>query len=126
MSNESKVFAVVGCIFLATAVILAAFGFHGPAEIMSPEKMPAWNWAVEMQYYHGVGLIVIAMLMHVLGKSWLISISAVMMTLGIFTFAGLIYAKTLGAPEWVGELVPIGGFLLMFAWLFLALGVLRN
>jgi uncharacterized membrane protein YgdD (TMEM256/DUF423 family) len=123
MSTENKVFFVLGCIFLTAAGALATFGFHGPVEILTPEKRQSWGWAVDMQYYHGLGLLLIALLNHLLGPSSLIRVAGVMMTSGILIFAGLIYAESLGASESVGEIVPSGGFLLMLSWLALAAGV---
>jgi uncharacterized membrane protein YgdD (TMEM256/DUF423 family) len=126
MSAESKWFFVLGCVFLATAGALAAFGFHGPADILTPAKRASWVWAVEMQYYHSAGLLVVGLLIHLLGSSWLVRAAGVLMIAGIVVFSGLIYAGTLGAPEAFGEVVPSGGFMLMLSWLVLAAGVLRT
>ena len=126
MSTESKVFIVLGCIFLATAGSLAAFGFHGPADIITPEKRSSWFWAVDMQYYHGAGLVLVGVFTHLLGASWFIRAAGILMTTGILIFAGLIYAATLGAPESVIEIVPSGGFMLMLSWIALAIGVVRS
>ena len=125
MSTESKWFIAIGCVFLTTAGALAAFGFHGPAEILTPPKRASWAWAVEMQYYHGVGLLAVGLLTHLLGGSWLLRSAGLLMIAGVLIFSGLIYAGTLGAPEALGEIVPSGGFMLMVSWLVLAAGVLR-
>ena len=125
VSTESKWFIAIGCFFLATAGALAAFGFHGPAEILTPTKHASWAWAVEMQYYHGAGLLAVGLITHLLGSSWLVRGAGLLMITGIMVFSGLIYAGTLGAPEAFGEIVPSGGSMLMISWLFLAAGVLR-
>jgi len=126
MSVESKWFFALGCLFLATAGALAAFGFHGPADMLTPAKRASWAWAVEMQYYHGAGLLAVGVLIHLLGSSWLLRSAGLLMLAGILVFSGLIYAGTLGAPEAFGEVVPSGGFMLMVSWLVLAAGVLRT
>jgi len=59
MSTDSKFFITIGCVLLAAAGALAAFGFHGPADILTPEKRASWAWAVEMQFYHGGGLLIV-------------------------------------------------------------------
>lgn len=125
MSGESKLFVVIGCIFLATAGALAAFGFHGPADIMTPGKQQSWAWAVEMQYYHGAGLLLVGILADRLGFNWFIRGAGLLMIAGILIFSGLVYAETLGMPESIGEIVPTGGTMLMGSWLLLAIGVLR-
>ena len=123
MSVESKIFFVLGCVFLATAGAFAAFGFHGPVDVLPLAKRASWAWAVEMQYYHGAGLLFVALLMHLLGVSWLLRIAAGLMVVGILVFSGLIYAGSLGAPEALGEIVPSGGFMLMVSWLVLAAAI---
>ncbi len=124
MSAESKFFIVVGCFFLATAGALAAFGFHGPADILTPEKRESWAWAVDMQYYHGGGLVLVGILMQQCGVSWFTRGAGLLMIAGILIFSGLVYAETLGMPESIGEIVPTGGSMLMLSWIALAIGVL--
>lgn len=126
MSTEIKAYIVIGCVFLATAGALAAFGFHGPADIITPDKRQSWGWAVDMQYYHGAGLILVAILGHLLGMSWFIRGAGLLMIGGMLIFSGLVYAETLGMPESLGEIVPTGGSMLMASWLVLAVGVIRG
>ena len=123
MSTESKLFIIVGCFFLATAGALAAFGFHGPEDILTPEKRQSWAWAVDMQYYHGGGLVLVGLLMRQCGSSWFIRGAGILMIAGILIFSGLVYAETLGMPEAIGEIVPTGGSMLMLSWVALAIGV---
>lgn len=124
MPTESKFFIIVGCFFLATAGALAAFGFHGPEDILTPEKRQSWGWAVDMQYYHGGGLVLVGMLIRQCGSSWFIRGAGILMIAGILIFSGLVYAETLGMPEAIGEIVPTGGSMLMLSWVALAIGVL--
>jgi uncharacterized membrane protein YgdD (TMEM256/DUF423 family) len=124
MSADSKIFISIGCLFLATAGALAAFGFHGPAEILTPENRASWAWAVEMQFYHGGGLLLVGILADRLGKSWFIRGAGVLMIAGILIFSGLIYAQILGMPEALGQIVPTGGSMMMLSWVLLAIGVI--
>jgi len=57
---------------------------------MTPEKRQSWAWAVEMQYYHGGGLILVALLANQLGSSWLIRGAGILMIGGIIIFSGLV------------------------------------
>jgi len=126
MPADSKFFISIGCVFLATAGALAAFGFHGPADILTPEKRASWAWAVEMQFYHGGGLLAVGLLADRLGKSWLIRGAGMLMIAGILIFSGLIYAQTLGMPKALGQIVPSGGGMMMASWIVLAIGVLSG
>jgi len=124
MAADSRFFIVIGCLFLATAGALAAFGFHGPADIMTPEKRPSWAWAVEMQYYHGGGLVLLGILTNQLGKSWFLRAAGALMICGILVFSGLVYAGTFGVLLSLSQIVPTGGSMLMLSWVVVALGIL--
>ena len=42
---------------------------------------------------------------------------------GICVFSGCLYAMALGAPRWLGAVVPLGGAALLIGWVFMALAV---
>jgi uncharacterized membrane protein YgdD (TMEM256/DUF423 family) len=125
MIKESKIFIVIGCVFLATAGSLSAFGFHGPDDMLTVEERASWGWAVEMQYYHALGLILVGILANALGTSWFIRVAGILMIGGIIVFSFLIYAGALGALEQLSPIVPYGGTMFMLSWAALAIGVLR-
>lgn len=105
--------------------MLSAFGFHGLGDSISPEQQASWGWAVEMQYYHSLGLIVIAALSAYLGGVLLIRLAGGLMIIGMLIFSGLIYAEILGAPESLGEIVPMGGTCFMISWVLVAIAAFR-
>ncbi len=126
MSAESKWFVVLGCVFLATGGALAAFGFHGPADILPPEKRASWGWAVDMQFYHGGGLILVGVLMNLCQPSWWLRGAGALMAAGIVVFSIFVYLGSLGITTALAGFVPNGGFMLMASWVVLAIGVIRQ
>lgn len=124
MSASNRFFVIVGCLFLATAGALSAYGFHGLAAEIPPAKREAWEWAVQMQFYHGIGLVLVGTLGAQFARAWAALIAGLLMIAGIVIFSVLIYAEVLGAPEAIGEIVPMGGMGLMLSWLVLGAGVL--
>lgn len=125
MSLESKIFIVIGCVLLSIANGLAAFGFHVSPEVLPPEEFQNWFWGVDMQYYFGAGLIVLGLLIKVVGASWFFRIAGILMVSGLTIFAGLLYVQALTdfvSPE---NTIPTGGQMLIFSWLFVAIGVIR-
>ena len=126
MAPLNRVFIVIGGLSLTTTTILSAYGFHGLADVLSPEKRQSWEWAVQMQAYHSLGLILVAILAHQLGGPLLLKVAGGLMILGMIIFSGLIYAESLGAPEAVGEIVPMGGTCFMIAWAAVALAAFRG
>jgi uncharacterized membrane protein YgdD (TMEM256/DUF423 family) len=125
MQNLERGFIVIGCVLLSAAGALSAYGFHGLADTISAAKQESWHWAVDMQFYHSIGLILVGLLGARTAPLWLPRLAGLAMLGGIVIFSGLIYAETLGAPEAIGEIVPFGGTLFMLSWLLLAAAAWR-
>ncbi len=125
MPTIERGFIVTGCILLTAAGALSAYGFHGLADTISAAKQESWHWAVDMQFYHALGMVLVGVLGARIGPSWPLRLAGAAMLAGILIFSGLIYAETLGAPESIGEIVPTGGTLFMLSWLLVAVAVWR-
>jgi uncharacterized membrane protein YgdD (TMEM256/DUF423 family) len=125
MQRSNKWFIVASCLLLLTGVQLGALGTHALNDILTPQKLKAWELAVQYQLLHSLGLIVICMLHEKLGHSALIRGSAWLMLAGTCMFSGMIYATAMGAPPALGIVTPLGGATLMLAWLTLAVAVFR-
>lgn len=120
MQNVERGLMIAGCLLLAAAGALSAYGFHGLADSISPAKQESWHWAVDMQFYHSLGLILTGLIGAQSRPVWLPRLAGSAMLAGILIFSGLIYAEILGAPEAWGEIVPFGGTLFMISWVLLA------
>lgn len=125
MPKPARVFIVVGAICLMLAAQLSAYGFHGLEGRVPAVKIRSWEWAVQMQFYHSTGLILISLLLRQLHDSWLLRGAGALMMLGIVLFSGSIYAEVLGAPAAIGEVAPLGGSSFMAAWLLTAIAAWR-
>ncbi len=119
-----RILMLLACLLLAVAGSLSAYGFHGLDA--PPDTLNAWRWAVDMHYYHGLGLLVAGALGLKLGPSWWLRGAGLLMLAGIFLFSGLIYANALGALEALSPMIPSGGSCFMAAWVLLAIGVWRG
>jgi len=121
MTGTNQAFIITGALSLTLAAILSAYGFHGLGDEISPAKQQSWGWAVQMQNYHSLGLMLIAALSHQWAGSMLLKGAGILMIVGMLLFSGSIYAEILGAPEALGEIAPYGGTAFMLAWLLVAL-----
>ena len=127
MTTSIRLFIVTGCVLLTTAGMLGAYGLHGLDDSLSETGRVSWGWAVQMQYYHSLGLILVGLLGLHLGSSWPLRIAGALMIIGMLIFSGLIYAEqTIGIPDALGRIVPTGGSAMMASWVALAIGILRN
>ena len=126
MSLESRAFLVAGGFALLTATVLGAYGDHGIRGNLDANQWEAYKTAVNYQFLHGLGLLVVAQLIERYPGSHLISAAAWLLLIGILLFSGSIYATTFGAPDAIGALTPLGGLSMVAGWFSLVLGVLRT
>jgi uncharacterized membrane protein YgdD (TMEM256/DUF423 family) len=114
--------------FGALAVMIGAFGAHKLKEIFTPEQLNSFEIGVRYQFYHCFALLFTG----VVGISFpskFLKPATICFSLGIILFSGSIYAlnilkaqSTLGLSG-IGILTPIGGLLLIIAWVFLFLSI---
>lgn len=120
MTKNDKLFLLIGALSLMTAATLSAYGFHGLTDDAARES---WAWAVQMQVYHSLGLILITLINLSIGSSTLRNGSRWVFVFGMLVFCGSIYAEKLGAPAALGQIAPIGGTAFMLGWALVALSI---
>lgn len=98
----------------ALAVAAGAFGAHGAA---SPQ---AAEWLRTGGLYQLVHAVAAVALMQAARTP------ALLMLIGAAIFALTLYAMALGGPRWLGAVTPVGGSLLIVAWLWAAVLFLRS
>lgn len=126
MAFGSRILLVAGALALLLAVMLGAYGAHGLQGSLSPVDWNAYQTAVQYQFFHGLGLMLTALITERHPTSKLIKASGWLLLAGIVFFCGGIFVTSLGAPEFIGSLAPIGGSAFMLGWLALGLGVART
>lgn len=120
MTRSDKIFLLIGALSLMTTAMLSAYGFHGLTDKAAQES---WGWAVQMQVYHSLGLILITLINLGVGPSMLRNWSRWIFVFGMLVFCGSIYAEQLGAPAAIGAITPIGGISFMLGWALVALSI---
>lgn len=125
MPGLSRFLFLAAGISLMSAAMLSAYGFHGLPGKVPDAALASWRWANEFQFLHSLGLIVIGLFLRFEPGSLLLRGAAVAMCAGLLLFCGSIYAKTLGAPEVIGEVTPLGGIAFMLAWLLTGIAGFR-
>jgi uncharacterized membrane protein YgdD (TMEM256/DUF423 family) len=112
-------------ISLALATMLGAFGTHALKPVLPPARFESFESGVSYQFFHTLGLLVIALL-RARRDSALLRWSARLVVAGLVLFCGSIYALTFGAPRFLGMVAPLGGASFMLAWLLFALSLWRE
>jgi uncharacterized membrane protein YgdD (TMEM256/DUF423 family) len=110
------------------AIILGAFGAHALKERLEPEQLQSFEVGVKYQVYHGLALLILGMSSHKISFS--IQASKVLIILGVVFFSGSIYLLSIqdiiGVKlSFLGPITPIGGLLLITAWVVFLINVLR-
>lgn len=113
--------AVLAGVLGASGVALAAVGAH----VTAGENPAAWQAASLMHLVHAVAVLTVAALLRQgAGRLWLGVVAA--MAAGVLLFSGSIYRAGLLGLDSSGPLAPVGGSLLIFAWLLLAVAAWRS
>jgi len=116
--------ALIAALFGLLAVILAAAGAHILAEDgAGAQKL--WATALQMHMFHTVALLGIAALIQP-DSPRLMPWSAILMMSGILLFSGSLYLRAGGFVAVPGLVTPLGGLLLMAAWLALILTLITK
>ena len=120
--NQSLRWIAVGSIVVAVAVMLGAFGAHGLKEVLTAAQMKVYQTAVQYHFYHGLGLMLVGLVMVNLsdvisaGLRWV----PWLLLIGIVLFSGSLYALTLFDLRWLGIVTPFGGLSFIAGWVLLA------
>jgi uncharacterized membrane protein YgdD (TMEM256/DUF423 family) len=122
----SRAFLVLAAICLLLATALGAYASHGLEAMLAPRAIESFETAVEYQFYHGLGLLAVALLADRYPRSRWLKVSGALFVTGIVLFCGSLYATTLGGLTALGRLTPVGGVAFMGAWGALALVALTE
>ena len=115
----------LGSILGFLGVGFGAFGAHALKTRLSPELLTIFETGVRYQMYHALALLALGLAAPRLGESSTRR-SGFSFTFGILIFSGTLYALALTGQRWLGALTPVGGLLLLFGWLNMAMAVGRH
>ena len=105
---------VLAGFFGLTATMLGAYGAHGLAATgIAPERLAAFNTAVQYQFFHALALLVLGWCGV---RSRVIHLAGTAFVLGIIGFSGSIYAMVLLGSKGLGLITPAGGLCFMLGW----------
>jgi uncharacterized membrane protein YgdD (TMEM256/DUF423 family) len=115
----------VGALLMGVGTIVGALASHMLATRLSVSQLHSLDTAVRFQMFNALGLMVVGLLAQARASRFL-NIIAVTIFIGTISFSGGIYLMLLGAPSAFGLVTPLGGVLLIGAWLALACNLLAS
>jgi len=124
----NKPIVVTGLLLGLTGIILGAFAAHGLEPLLTAEAIRSFETGVRYQMYHALLLLVLGTSTH-LSTKWQEVVFGLVLT-GVICFSGSIYGlatNVLSSFDFkkIALITPVGGFLLILAWLVLLWAILK-
>ncbi|MGG7034029.1 MAG: DUF423 domain-containing protein [Flavobacterium sp.] len=125
---ERKI-VITAALFGAVAIILGAFGAHALKKVLSADELVSFETGVKYQMYHAMFLLFVATT-GLIGEKTKETIFYLTLA-GVIFFSGSIYllaTRSLSGInfKFLGPVTPIGGLLLISAWITLLLNVINK
>jgi uncharacterized membrane protein YgdD (TMEM256/DUF423 family) len=102
-----------------------SIGAHALKIRISPEMLAVYKTAVEYQFYHALGLLLIGLIGFHIQSKWL-TWSGILLFAGIVLFSGSLYALSITEIKVLGAITPVGGLAFVGGWICLAIGLLKK
>jgi len=123
MTAPLRFFLVFACVSAALSIGVSAVAAH--ALTLSVQDAQALAWALDLQRFHALGLLVLVVLARQGGpNAWTMATGALFVA-GTLLFSLSIELRLLYGIELLRPLVPYGGMVFMAGWVTLAIGVWR-
>lgn len=125
----NKILLASGAILGILGIILGAFAAHGLAKLIDVEAIKSFETGVRYQIYH-------AFLFLILGGTSFLSLKLkrivfYLALIGVVLFSGSIYGLATNSMssfdfKTIALITPVGGLLLILAWVVMLVGIIRN
>lgn len=110
----------------AISVGLGAFGAHGLKKVLTETALQSFETGVRYQIIHTLLLLIVAII-PILKEKQKRTIATILL-IGMVCFSGSIYLMSLNiiAANFIWFVTPLGGLLLLVAWLLLGVYALKQ
>tara|TARA_R110001583_G_scaffold19176_1_gene75394 strand:- start:30608 stop:31012 length:405 start_codon:yes stop_codon:yes gene_type:complete len=120
-----RLFLLLGAILGASGVGLGAYASHDLKSWASIAQLEYFQLAVTYQLFHAITLVLVSIVGIFFSNRWIIA-SQITYVLGILFFSGSLYLYVFTGTKMLGMITPIGGLLLIIAWLLFAVSIFRK
>ena len=121
-----RVLIVIGSLLALLSVALGAFGAHALRKKLSSDQLAVYQTGVQYQMYHALGLLALGIYAAVFGQNGWLSVSALLMVIGVILFSGSLYVLTLTGKRGFGAITPLGGLSWIISWLLFMIAVIAK
>ena len=119
-------FKKIAIFFAVTAVALGAIGAHALKDTLSENQLHSFETGVRYQLFHAITLLVLTL--NAEKFNYHLKKSLTLMSIGVCLFSFSIYLLSIQdaigiSLSFLGPITPIGGLLLICAWLILLFSI---
>jgi len=126
LTANSKKFLAIASFMMALAIAIGAFGAHGLKALVSEQMLKVYNTGVQYHFYNTLGLFAAALIINFKTESKKIIIACWLILIGMIIFSFSLYALVILDMPILGAITPIGGTLLIIAWLLVTYSILKD
>ena len=126
LNNKIKIFLAIAAFMMALAISLGAFGAHALKSSLDESMLKVYNTGVQYHFYNTLGLFIATFIYALKPNSKRIFISLWLILIGMIIFSFSLYLLAILNMPILGAITPIGGSLLIVAWLLLCFGILKS
>ncbi len=122
-------FMKIAIFLAATAIALGALGAHALEEILTENQLHSFETGLRYQFLHALAILFLALNTQKFNPK--LNISLYLMTTGIYCFSFSIYLLSIQgilglSLSFLGPITPIGGVLLISAWIMLFFSIKKQ
>jgi uncharacterized membrane protein YgdD (TMEM256/DUF423 family) len=125
LKKYDKILLVMSTLLIISSILLGAFGSHILENILEIKYMNIYNIAIKYHFYNTLSLFILN-IFYILLKLRIIFISNIILLIGSIIFSGSLYLLVYTKLSFWGMITPIGGVLLVIAWITFIIGVIRS
>lgn len=123
---SSRLILIFAALFMFIAIALGAFGAHAwQVTLENYGNTATFTTASQYHFYHALALLGVGIYVDI-KPNIKITFVPILMIFGTSIFSGSLYILALSNIKWLGAITPIGGALLLLAWAWLALSLIKQ
>ena len=126
VNKNVKFFLTISSIMMALAIVIGAFGAHGLKSIVSETLLITYNTGVEYHFYNTLGLFAACFIMYLKPNSKKVLLASWLILIGMIIFSFSLYFLVILNMPILGAITPIGGTLLIVAWILLTIAINKD
>lgn len=126
LNKNVKFFLTISSIMMALAIAIGAFGAHGLKSIVSESLLVIYKTGVDYHFYNTLGLFAACFIMYLKPNSRKVVIASWLILIGMIIFSFSLYLLVILNLPILGAITPIGGTLLIIAWILLAISIYKD